>query len=79
MPTPKLFKKFPSKSSPSENNPVPDVPTNDKKDGSPQTVTAAADSPVPEHSDSLVETWTAAHQELSQAQGVEKSLNKIGM
>ena len=79
MPTPKLFKKFSSKSSASESSPAPDVPADDKKDDSPYPVAATVDSPVPEFSESLTEAWTAAHQEQPLAKGAEKFLNKIGM
>jgi len=78
MPAPKLFKKFSSKSSASESSFVPDVPANDEKDDVPQITTVTADGPVPEYSDDLKEAWTAAHQELPQAQGAERFLNGIG-
>ena len=79
MPTPKLFKKFSSKSNTSESSPAPDVPADEEKVEFPQPVTATADGPVPEYSDTLKDAWTAAHKELPQAQGTEKFLNKIGM
>ena len=79
MPTPKLFKKFSSKSSASESNSALDVPANDEKEDESQTIAVTSDGPVPESSDDLEEAWKAAHQELPQAQGAENFLNKIGM
>ena len=79
MPTPKLFKKFSSRSTESESGPPPDTPADDEKIEFPQPVTAAADGSVPEYSDSLKDAWAAAHKELPQAKGAEKFLNKIGM
>ena len=78
MPTPKLFKKFSSKSNTSESSPAPDVPADDEKDDSPETV-ATTYGPDSEYSDSLTEAWTAAHRELPKAKGAEKLLNKIGV
>jgi len=72
MPTPKLFEKFSSKSSP------PDVSPN-AEDGASQNPTVASDNHIPGYSDGLKEAWTAAHQELPRAHGAEKFLNKIGM
>lgn len=79
MPTPKLFKKFSSRSNASESSPAPDVPANDEKGDLSQTAAVTTDGPVPEYSDSLKDAWTAAHKELPQAKGAEKFLNKIGM
>ena len=78
MPTPKLFKKFSSKSNnSSEDGPTPDVLAHDEKDDA-QTFTETPDGPIPGYSDSLKEAWAVTHQELPQTQRTEKFLNKIG-
>ena len=75
----KLFKKSSSKGNVSDTSPAPDVPVDDEKGDSPQTLTTTTDGPAPEYPDSLKEAWTAAHREFPRPQGAEKLLNEIGM
>jgi hypothetical protein len=77
MPTPKLFKKFSSKTEASEGGPATDVPADDKGDV-PRPITLTSDDTIPAYSDGLKYAWAAAHRELPQAKGAEKVLNKIG-
>jgi len=79
MPVPKIFKRFTSKNAfkaSLNGNPAPDVPVDRKKDASSRTLVMAA--VVPASPDNLAEAWAAAYKELPQAQGGEKSLNRIG-
>lgn len=77
MPGPKIFKTFSSKTDASKSGPAPDVSTN-FKGGDPQEFTVTSDNAAPTYPDSLKEAWGVVHQELPQAQGVEKLLNSIG-
>ena len=79
MRVPKLFRIFSSKSSASDNSPAPDVTAKGGKDDIQKTVTVTVDGSTPVYSDNLKEAWAAAHQDLPQAKGAEKFLNKIGM
>ena len=76
MPTPKLFKKFSSKSNIPESGSAANVSPNDRGD-LPKTATPDDDN-TPAYSDDYKEAWAVAHKELPQARGAEKFLNKIG-
>ena len=77
MPTPKLFKKFSSKSNTPESSSTLDASPNYKEDA-PQATIEPSEDTIPSYSDHLKEAWEAAHKELPRAQGAEKVLNKIG-
>ena len=79
MPTPKFFRKFSSKDSPTGSpeespNTTPTIRTKEVPPESP----AIADPGIPQYSDAMKEAWNAANAELPQAHGVEKFLNRVG-
>lgn len=79
MPTPKFFRKFYSKDSADDSpDEGPDDTSTTRTKAVPPGKTVVADPNVPQYSDATKEAWSTTNAELPQAQGVEKSLNRVG-